>query len=565
MKRIAIFTAAAFSFSSLAFSCGTASAQEFPSTGHGSFNGAIEIPEAITSPLPPMPGTAAQSVVAPNSPPTSVQPAPGIAPQTYLPQAIPAQRAPAQAVPPQQFSQAPAAQAHGEVFSSPSQIQTFSIPASQPAPQSVIAPQTQYFAAEPTGQAVPMPSEMMVSQSDSNCGCADGSCQGFVIDESQFPQERRQTKRQKLFQRTPKSNDSCTSCAAALPSPVPQFEEAVRPRSNGSVYSTVGVSGLLFDRSHGNNQDFSTNAGGELLSSDNAVNDVLAGIDAVVARRRVTGRGWEARYLGLYPSDESIQIGNNASTLLPGLAQIGTSVSGNDPNAFLTGPSASSFYNSADTHVLTRQTELNNLEFNFLKNSQPRFRACSTELLLGFRYFHFAETLLYEAVDVPQGDPNFPSPESVGYFSSTENHLLGLQIGARSDYQIRRRLMLHVGVKAGAFNNSINTRQRVDYRMADGSVINPTVAGGTLSGERFDIGAEDDVKSILGEVDLSVSLQVSGSSRVRVGYRAMGVTDIAFASNQIQDDFTDASGLTMPNADGDLVTQGGYFGLEFAY
>ena len=73
------------------------------------------------------------------------------------------------------------------------------------------------------------------------------------------------------------------------------------------------------------------------------------------------------------------------------------------------------------------------------------------------------------------------------------------------------------------------------------------------------------MKSILAEVDISFSYQLSESSRFRAGYRALGVTDIAFASDQVQDDFSDALGLRSPNSDETLVAQGAYFGLEFAY
>ena len=69
----------------------------------------------------------------------------------------------------------------------------------------------------------------------------------------------------------------------------------------------------------------------------------------------------------------------------------------------------------------------------------------------------------------------------------------------------------------------------------------------------------------MGEIDASISYQITNSSRLRVGYRALGITDIAFASNQIGDDFTDATALNSPVTDGDLVLQGAYFGLEFAY
>lgn len=417
---------------------------------------------------------------------------------------------------------------------------------------------------------------------------SNSSPQEFVIEESQLiPEQVIAQGRRKLLRR----NDGCTSCVenrlgrAGLnrlganrqgivnrPGVANRQVIANRPgianrlsRPNRSVYSTVGASALLLNRNTGTNRDFSTNGAGDLLSSNNAESDVLAGIDVFLARRNSAGRGWEARYFGLYPEDESIQIGNNATNLIPGLNQLGAAITGTGPTATVSGDSVGDLFDRADTHVLTRQTELNNLEFNLLKCSAPRFRAASTEFLFGFRYFQFGETLLNEALNVPNGDPIFVGPNSIGYSSAVENNLVGLQIGARSDYRLRNRLMMHVGIKAGAFNNRVNTRQRVDYRMPDGSIANPTVAGGTLSGRLFDIGTEEDVKSLLGELDFAVSYQLSSSSRIRVGYRALGVTDIAFASNQIQDDFTDASGLSRPTTDGDLVLQGGYAGIEFAY
>jgi hypothetical protein len=209
---------------------------------------------------------------------------------------------------------------------------------------------------------------------------------------------------------------------------------------------------------------------------------------------------------------------------------------------------------------------MNNFEINILQNSRPRFHANSTELLLGFRYFQFGETLLHEAVDIPQYSSLIGSnPASIGYFSSVENQLLGIQFGGRSDYQLRHHIGLHLGLKAGIFNNTVSTRQRIDYRNRDGSVTNPVVIGGTRSGESFDIGGEEDGKSLLGELDIALSFQFSARSRIRVGYRALGVTDIAFASNQYQDDFTDATGFQNPSTDENLVLQGSYIGWEMAY
>lgn len=569
MKRIAyLLVASALSLTALSEAV---SAQDFQATGHGSFdNAAIEISEAITSPLPPMPGqsgiqgasiTSVAPDVAPSANsaitvPTLNTNATQVSAHTYVTPMSPGN---------QNFG---AQNFGGQVFSSPAEIQVIADPNSQSnvvlesqfqqAPQSQVQQDSQFIQSGAPQQQFVQQQQLIMQpqQSTSSCGCqggcADGSCESFVIDESQLamPQRRVRARQGKVLNRPVRQQ---------------RVGRAVGQRSNGSVFSTVGVSGLLFNRNHGTNRDFSTNAAGDLMSSENATNDVLPGIDAFIARRKASGRGWEARYFGLYPDSESIQISNVTNNLIPGLSQVGTALSGPGPTAFLVGPSANSFYSRADTHVLTRQTELNNIEFNLLKSSQPRFAALSTEYLLGVRFFQFGETLLHEAINVPNGDPTFAGPDSVGYFSSVENKLVGLQLGARSDYQLRNRLMLHVGLKAGAFNNTVNTRQRVDYRMPDGSVINPTVAGGTLSGQPFDIGTENDVKSILGEVDVALSLQMSNSARIRIGYRALGLTDIAFASDQIQDDFTDASALATPNTDNNLVTQGGYVGLELAY
>lgn len=553
MKRIAYLLVA--STLSLTVSGGSISAQDFPATGHGSFDrGAIEIAEALTSPLPPIPGQAGAQNAVTNVPVTGVSTQTNSAPINIGTQNFGAQNFNAQ-----NFG----TQAQGQIFSSPEEIQMFAAPSSQPqlgqqqfqqqAPQFNESFAPQQYNQHPMSQP-----QQNISSCGCQNGCTDGSCENFVIDESQLglPQGPVGVRNKHRLNRQIRRQGRANGLRPG---------RAVGQRSNGFVFSTAGASALLFDRTHGSNRDFSTNGAGDVLSSNNAVNDVLAGIDAFVARRKGNGRGWEARYFGLYPGNESIQIGGNTSNLIPGFRQLGTNISGIGQTASVVGPSADSFYDRADTHVLTRQTELNNVEFNLLKSSQPRFGANSTEFLLGFRYFQFGETLLHEALNVPNGDPTFVGPDSVGYFSSVENQLFGAQLGARSEYRLRNRLTLHVGLKAGAFNNTVNTRQRVDYRLPDGTIINPIVAGGSLSGQRFDIGNEEDVKSILGEVDVSLSLQMSNSARIRIGYRALGLTDIAFASDQVRDDFTDGSALARPLTETDLVVQGGYIGLEFAY
>lgn len=551
-------------------------AQDFPSTGLGGFEGSVvEVPEASI----PLPGASARQN-APMLPSASdignalSKATRKVSQETYGDVIIPARKAPSNPVGGYQtvFDKPGAAGGSSPIVQAPSSTRSpqlndpspiitvepdsqLSLPSSprefQPT-QSRVIEQSNGYAQSPQ-QYSDTQGEVYIEGDYQNFdgGCADGSCQDFYVDESEMAGRggRQRVRRPRRV---------------AQQAPLRQANRNIGQRSNGRVFSTVGASGLLFNRNYGGNRDFSTN-GGDTLSSRDATFDTLPGVDAFIARRRANGIGWEGRYFGLYPTDQSIQIGGSPTNLLPGLDQVGTSFTGVGNNTTLTGPSASTYFDLGDPHVLTRQTDLHNFEVNLLRNGIPRLRACQTEYLLGFRYIQFGETLLAESIGITGGDPAFVTPESVGYFSTAENKMLGVQIGARSDYQLQDRLMIHLGVKAGAFNNTINTRQRVDYRMPDGSTINPTVAGGTLGGRRFDIGTEDEVKSLLLELDLAASVQVSNAARVRVGYRAVGLTDIAFASDQVRDNFNDATAVLNPTTDGTLVLQGTYIGLELAY
>ena len=122
MKRIAYLLVA--STLSLTVSGGSISAQDFPATGHGSFDrGAIEIAEALTSPLPPIPGQAGAQNAVTNVPVTGVSTQTNSAPINIGTQNFGAQNFNAQ-----NFG----TQAQGQIFSSPEEIQMFAAPSSQP-------------------------------------------------------------------------------------------------------------------------------------------------------------------------------------------------------------------------------------------------------------------------------------------------------------------------------------------------------------------------------------------------------------------------------------------------
>ena len=570
--------------------------QQFPSTSHGSFDGlVVEVPEATAS-LPSLSGQGPELSLG-NSPtpatqvdatkvgsyqtvlaPDEIVQVPGSTSQRAVPTPANGQQ--------QQFESGP-------IIIQPAQQQVvlptaLVAPAAQPVATQIVyverAPAQQVQVQQVQSAPVYASTDGIVFVEEGSCeepgnpncqcqACSGGAAiqppAGFVIAENQLSaqpqqvivrrqppthhqvkQERRAT-RQVIRQETRQVNRQTPG-----PRQAPQAIRTPGARSGNRVYNTAGISAILLNRNFGDNVDFSV-ANGDFLSSRDADFDSLGGIDAFFGRRRANGRGWEARYFGLFTTDTSTQVDGDPENLLFGLTQLSASPTGT--------PTASDLFDLADPHVLTVETELNNIEFNLLRNVNAVNRASQTELLIGFRYLQFGEGLLFQGIGVQDPSLGPVTTEGTSFFSTAENELLGLQVGARSDYRLTGRMTLHAGIKAGAFNNDIETTQRVDFELSNGATINPSILTGPVAGENFDVGNEVEVTSLLAEVDLAVSWQVSNAARVRVGYRIIGVSDVAFASEQIGTDFTDPNILLTPITDGNLVLQGGYVGLEFAF
>jgi hypothetical protein len=341
-----------------------------------------------------------------------------------------------------------------------------------------------------------------------------------------------------------------------------EYTESAMPVANvGSDVNTVlGISGLYMNRNYEGNRLLSTGPA-DLFSRD-ADHGNMGGVDLNLARRRANGKGWGVRYFQLFPDSAGASVTPFPTTALFGLGAIGV----------FGGATTQQVYDVGNFHAFTRDTEIHNLEFNLLRNGRQfmtkRNRPGVFEYLFGFRYFQFNEAWNYETetANVVSGYPGFPNPARAAYLNSVENTLLGGQVGGNVEVALMNRLNASLGAKAGLYNNRVNTRQRVDYTSRiDGSVSQPVVLYGPYAGQTFDEGAEKDEVTFLGEIDLGLIYQVSQRARARVGYRAIGVSNVALAGDQIQDDFSSLGLIKDPNVDGDLLLHGGYFGLEFAY
>ena len=329
----------------------------------------------------------------------------------------------------------------------------------------------------------------------------------------------------------------------------PSFESSVTavvptgPQRN----RVFGARGLFFSRNNENNRELSFNNAGEKLFSNDASHGSFGGFETFLTSRGTNGTGWEARYFGLYPSEATAEIAAGAplNTTLRGLQDLNIG-GGNIFNAL----------NAADRHTLTRDTDIDNIDFNFLRNagSTTGRRGCpqTHELLLGFRWFQFDEDLSYQA---------FAAPNQLSYNLETQNTLLGLQFGSRSEAKISERLGLVLGTKFGLFNN----RSRVRQAIFDNAGGIATVGIGDDAGTEFNFNDEDNSLATLGEFDLGLVYQISCRSRLNFGYRAIGVSGVALAGDQVPNNFSSLPEVREIDNSGSLILQGGYAGLELSY
>jgi hypothetical protein len=322
-----------------------------------------------------------------------------------------------------------------------------------------------------------------------------------------------------------------------------------------SVHSVLGFSALGFRRNYGEDRLIGSNRGGESLTTGDADHRQIGGFETYLIARDSNGVGWEFRYFGLFPSENTATLGGGPQTALIGLNDIAT-----EPG----GPTVADTFNNGSFQSLTRDTSIFNFEFNFLRNhsSTGWFNGilCNTESMIGLRYFDFDESLAYST-----GSDSGDGPRSASFNQSVENSLFGLQGGGRSEFNIVGRFSGSFGLKLGAFYTRARSNRRIFGEFADGSAYNPSIQNGTTGVRGYDFSDSESDVSFLAELDFGLMYQINQSSRLRFGYRRLGISGLAFASNNIPDDVANVQQLGATDDNQSLRLRGIYFSYELAF
>jgi hypothetical protein len=189
----------------------------------------------------------------------------------------------------------------------------------------------------------------------------------------------------------------------------------------------------------------------------------------------------------------------------------------------------------------------------------PRLPRYSCTGVCGFRWMQFDEDFMF-GVDFDNTGGAYPAPidGSLNYWSTVQNNLFGAQVGCNGMYRVGCKWGLNIGTLVGVYGNDVDVRQ---YFVSPTNLVNFI---GT--GENFDTRASKTDVAMIGELRLGVSYQATCHCRLYGGWRAIGITGIALATEQAPSTFISAAQLSnYVNSNGSMILHGLQTGVEWNY
>jgi hypothetical protein len=208
----------------------------------------------------------------------------------------------------------------------------------------------------------------------------------------------------------------------------------------------------------------------------------------------------------------------------------------------LVGGDLSSFF-GAETHTQFKDSTLHSIESNRVRWGWDVLKS-----FVGWRYIYFADDYSLTSTAPRRDVFNNPIPgtSETGQFRiDTNNHLIGGHIGAELFYDIGYRFSISGVSKFGVFANL----NKVDF---------------FLENDGFEIIDSEDNSATLStsyELQLMAHYQLRQTSRLRFGYNAMFLGDVATVSDNFSGFVSPFTGFGATDSD-DAFFQGVSFGLE---
>lgn len=313
----------------------------------------------------------------------------------------------------------------------------------------------------------------------------------------------------------------------------------------------AGASGLIMTRSLDGDAATMQPLGGVQLSTGDAGATWPGGVDLHIGRWLGPRQhhAVEFIYWGVYGIGSSAAVASAPPDSIDVIPEaIGVTLAGQPAEDFLVG---------ASRLAISRADLVNDVEINWVyalwdrPEFLPRERAVSLMWLAGFRFFQVEDILTLTST--PGG--GVPGAADLGV--NTNNNLYGGQIGAKFDWRFLPRVRFTAVPK---------------FMLAGNAITNTTIL--TSSSGAVAVFADDSpvnvhstlgVFSWLGSVDTGLAWDVTDHWTLSLGYRIVGVGNIAEADGQWPSLLDTPAAITGVTAGGSTFIHGGYAGFESRY
>jgi len=322
----------------------------------------------------------------------------------------------------------------------------------------------------------------------------------------------------------------------------------------------VSVGGLIFTRNRHRFQQVSyddTDLVGQVLSTDSAMGHWDFGAQGTFGwyLDPCTGCAVELTYWGIYGDQVEATV---FATNLPG--NLNTAFDFSPVNIGV--ENVNDLFDAAQAHRVRRDFDAHNVEVNLVSGRFPAVagRGLQIGYLAGFRYLRLTDEFYYASADA---SPVFGADlvNEAYYDIDVRNNLWGFQLGGRADWFFTPRFSLYAAPKFGLYANYMEHYSRI-YNVNGSAVVGP---GNPLAGGVFDIPSDKTIASFVGEIDLGLGYQFTPGLGAGIGYRALAVSGLAYATDQIPSHFADLPGVAMIDSNAHLILHGAYASVTWTW
>ena len=227
------------------------------------------------------------------------------------------------------------------------------------------------------------------------------------------------------------------------------------------------------------------------------------------------------------------------------------------PGATIGGTPAAAFLTAAAGESIARADVVNDVEINWVYSLWerpeflPRDRRVNLMWLAGFRFFQVGDTLTLATASAT------PGLDSLSLGVATNNNLYGAQVGAKFDWMFMPRVRFAVVPKFMIGGNAITNTT---------SLVGPGDVDATFTGgDPVNVHSKLGVFSWLGSVDTGIAWDISDRWSLSIGYRVVGVGNIAQADGQWPVTIDSPESIAGLDAGSSTIIHGGFAGFESRY